>query len=111
MINAMTFHRLRRTLSVALLLVTLLVIALASPSKTYAGNLSNRSVFIHDTAVSAATQHDFRFDIPNGITVGSIRVQYCTEPLPIVACVGPTGLDASSASLVTQTGETGFSVL
>jgi len=101
-----------RSLRRLVLLVIVIGFAISVlPSLAQAAALNNRSMNVHDTAVSAVTQHDFSFTMPAGVSVGSIRIEYCTEPLPVLACVGPTGLDASSASLLSQSGETGFTML
>jgi hypothetical protein len=55
--------------------------------------------------------HLFSFTLPTGGDVGSIKFEYCTvaqESPSQTGCTGPTGLDASSALLGTETGATGF---
>lgn len=52
--------------------------------------------------------HNFSFTLPTTGNVGSILFQYCT--LAGTACVTPTGLSTTSATLTAQTGATGFSM-
>ncbi|MCX6728245.1 MAG: hypothetical protein NTV39_00530 [Candidatus Saccharibacteria bacterium] len=53
-------------------------------------------------------KHQFAFTIHSNTTVGSIKFEYCT--LAATACVTPTGLDTTTATLTDQTGATGFSM-
>lgn len=51
----------------------------------------------------------FNFTLPTSGTVGSIQFQWCTAPVQ-VACVAPTGFDASGATYGAESGATGFSI-
>lgn len=42
--------------------------------------------------------------------VGSIVLDFCTNPIPYLQCYTPAGMDISGAALSDQTGETGFSI-
>ncbi|HUC96132.1 MAG TPA: hypothetical protein VMR16_00505 [Candidatus Saccharimonadales bacterium] len=53
-------------------------------------------------------KHDFSFTIHSNTNVGSIQFLYCT--LAAGACVTPTGLVTTGATLTGQTGATGFSI-
>lgn len=58
--------------------------------------------------------HAFQFTLPSvgAPSVGSIRFLYCTtaaDPTGGNACVAPTGISVTGASLTAQTGATGFS--
>jgi hypothetical protein len=93
-----------------------LVIAFCSAYlfKTYpasAAIMFNRSVTISSALPSAVTTEAFEFDIPSSAVLGSIVLQYCANsPSFYAACVAPTGLDVSAASLTSQSGNTGFSI-
>jgi hypothetical protein len=76
-----------------------------------AGDLNNRSVRITSSRPGLTVSHHFRFDIATAGTLGSILFEYC-ENSPVVgaACTDPPGFSALSASLMSQVGETGFSM-
>lgn len=56
--------------------------------------------------------HAFTFTLPTAGTVGSIKFEYCTVAVQ-VACVAPTGMNATAATFGNETGSavTGFSKL
>ena len=56
--------------------------------------------------------HFYTFTIPSTTALGSIQLQYCTQPADVGAqtCVPPTGLDTSTATLGSSSGVTGLSV-
>ncbi len=101
---------------------SLLVIVLASllvatgpfaASVANAADLTPRSITMADSiAGSASVIYELSFTYATASTVGSLRVQFCSEgPLPNTTCTPPAGFDASTAALATQTGVTGFAVL
>lgn len=73
--------------------------------------LGNRSMQVTTALVSTASNHKFDFTIITSGTLGSIAFEYCSNsPLFDVACTAPSGIDVSSASLATQSGNTGFTI-
>jgi hypothetical protein len=81
-----------------------------SPSVNAAA-LQNRSLQVSD-ARAGATGVTYTFSFDHSIAgLGSISALFCTTAVESVACVAPVGLDLSSATLTSQTGETGFSLL
>lgn len=75
-----------------------------------ADSLTNRSITMGSVSASAVTNHDFQFDITTSWSLGSIAFQYCEAPLITDPCIAPSGLNVSSATLDSQTGQTGFSM-
>jgi hypothetical protein len=59
---------------------------------------------------SGVVNHSFAFTVPTGGSVGSIQFLYCTTA-SVAACVTPTGLTTTSATLNSQTGATGFTMV
>jgi hypothetical protein len=55
--------------------------------------------------------HLFKFDQATSGNIGSITFEYCSNsPIRFDPCVAPAGLDVNSTNLVSQTGNTGFSI-
>jgi hypothetical protein len=91
-------------------LVASLLLFLFVPQTLSAAQLTNRSLAVGSSLSSASTTHEFTFDFPSTDDVGSIEFLYCDDPLRTQPCNAPAGLDASGASLASQSGETGFSI-
>jgi len=87
---------------------------------------NNRSLYINSSVPSATTSYKISFTYNNDsvytTTVGSIDLLFCLDPIPSEPitptnpvdhhpCVAPAGLDVSHATLSSQSGETGFSIL
>ena len=87
----------------------MLAVLLTTIINTVALRLPSASVLVGTSVPSAATSHTFSFEIASAGPLGSIRFEYCSnDPLIGAPCFAPAGLDVSSASLTSQTGETGF---
>ncbi len=93
------------------LLTTACIVLCQLPNKGHALHLQNHSVQISTAIVGATANHNFSFTYPSTSVVGSIMLLYCDAGalLPMV-CNAPAGMDASGASLASQTGNTGFSI-
>jgi hypothetical protein len=95
---------------VILTVITCMAIA-QIPSSSQALHIQNHSVRVSTALVNATASHNFQFDYPSTSVVGSIVFQYCDNgALVSLPCNAPSGLDVSSANLVSQTGNTGFSI-
>lgn len=101
-------YELTRLLKLTLLLVLVVIIASLKPAE--AASLVNKSVALSSVTASATASHNFQFDITGSTSLGSIAFQYCEDPLVNQPCIAPSGIDASSAALSSQSGQTGFSV-
>jgi len=86
-----------------------LLASLAMPFSVYAGNVTSRSLTLGSSAAGASTTHTFAFTVPTTGNVGSIKFEYCTTAYS--ACVTPTGLVTTSATLSAQSGATGFTIV
>lgn len=84
----------------------------ASFFRTEANILPSRSLKISDSNPGATNvTYNFGFTVATAGTLGSIVFELCSnDPFPLTPCTPPAGLDLSSATLVSQTGETGFSI-
>lgn len=113
----------QRTFSyIGLLGITTLLIGLVlqafMPSMAVAAQITSRSLTLEPGATDGGSMpggvvnHFFQFTLPGSNTVGSIEFLYCTLPGAITdPCTTPTGLSTTSATLASQTGVTGFTLV
>lgn len=81
------------------------------PERAAALQLQQRSLSISTPVANATAQHVFSFTYTTmSDPIGSVKFEYCTSPLPAIACVAPDGLDVSAAVLSQQSGEVGFAL-
>ncbi|MGH7157294.1 MAG: hypothetical protein ACREGG_04260 [Candidatus Saccharimonadales bacterium] len=98
-------------LSIFLTLSTLVLVVVTNEPAAKAAELSNRSVTISSASPLAVTNETYQFFVQNIYTMGSIVFEFCSNsPLIYEPCTAPTGLDVSGANLISQTGNTGFSI-
>jgi len=73
---------------------------------------ATRTLQINNNLVNATgVNYLLSFSGQSAGTVGSIRLQLCSNnPFPDTPCTAPSGLDVSVATLINQTGMTGFSI-
>lgn len=105
--------------SLALLGVTVLLagllIQVMPVKKAHAAQITERSLTLQagttdgGSKAGGVVNHFFEFNVPSTGNVGSIKFEYCT--LAATACVTPTGLVTTSATLNSQTGATGFTMV
>lgn len=70
-----------------------------------------RSIMISDSTPSAVASYSLAFTLTSAETLGSIKLQFCSNsPLLTEPCTAPSGFNISSATLASQSGETGFAV-
>jgi hypothetical protein len=86
-------------------------VSLFVPQKVSGAELTFRSLAIGTSTSGAATNYRFNFNTTTAATIGSIVFEVCSNsPLFDVACTAPTGFNASSTSLTSQSGVTGFTI-
>jgi hypothetical protein len=112
----MSFNRrVRASISAVVGIVFVLAISLMSTVSVSAAQINNRSLTLQAGATDGGSKpggvvnHLFQFDTGSTNSVGSIKFEYCT--LAIGTCTTPTGLDTTSATMGTQAGATGFSLV
>ena len=107
--------RIIRPASAIAVLVCSLVFAILSPSMASAAQITTRSLTLQAGATDGGSKpggvvnHLFSFTVPTTGNVGSIQFLYCT--LADGGCVTPTGLVTTSATMGTQSGATGFTLV
>lgn len=89
-----------------------LLLTIPASQTAVAAQLVHRSLLINSASAGSTTQHTISFSYASSaVSIGSVVFEYCTSPLLALACVAPSGIDATNASLTQQTGETGYFVL
>jgi hypothetical protein len=95
-------------------LIAILVSALPSHD-AYAAQITSRSLTLQAGSTDGGAKpggvvnHLFGFTIPSTANVGSIQFLYCTTASG--SCTTPTGLVTTSATMGSQTGATGFTLV
>ena len=76
----------------------------------HAATLTNRQIQISSPLPLASSAQNFQFTYATASTIGSLSFEYCdNSPLFADSCNAPTGLNAASATLTSQSGNAGFS--
>ncbi len=76
-----------------------------------AANFGTRQVSMSNDLVNTVAEYTLAFSGQSAGTVGSIRLQLCTnDPFVGTPCMAPAGLDFTTATLMNQSGMTGFSI-
>lgn len=87
-------------------------LGLSVPKDASAADLVQRSLAISNPDPGEPAVHTFSFSYAStSVAIGSIVFEYCTSPLLAIPCDAPTGIDASGATLTSQTGQTGYFIL
>jgi len=99
--------------------MTALFLQVLSPNLVSANQITTRSLTLQAGASdggskpSGVVRHLFTFTVPTNGNVGSIEFKYCTTAADVApaTCVTPNGLSTTSATLTSQNGATGFSIV
>jgi hypothetical protein len=74
-------------------------------------NFTPRTLTVSSSVPGATANYMFGINYTTATSVGSVKFEFCAnDPFIGTACTAPSGLDISSATIINQTGETGFSV-
>ena len=93
------------------ILIAAQVLLFSPPHKAYADELLNRSLQVINPLPSAITTYEFNFDTTTPGDIGSILFQFCSNsPVYGTSCVAPNGFSASSATIASQAGVSGFTL-
>lgn len=95
-----------------ILATAILLYMVVSPFAVSATVVQDRFVQLETPRPSDSGIHRIGFTITDFSTdIGSISFEYCeNDPIIGSPCVPPTGFDASSVNLLSESGETGFSI-
>jgi hypothetical protein len=75
-----------------------------------AEQLTQRSVAASSSRPSEIVNQSFQFTYATAASIGSLVFEYCDSPVFGIPCNAPAGLDVSSASLDSQSGNAGFTI-
>jgi hypothetical protein len=105
-------NKLVRNLGISFTVASLLAGMGPFTSSAGAAQLPVRSITISsNTAGATNVQYDTRFFLATAGTLGSIQIEFCANsPLQGDTCTVPAGLDVSNATILAQSGQTGFTV-
>lgn len=71
----------------------------------------DRSLYMRSAEPGATTSYTVSFRYMSPDAIASVDMLFCNDPIPYHECVTPEGLDVSGATLGSQVGEAGFSIL
>lgn len=91
--------------------LALLLVASVFAMPAAAMRFQERSLLVHTNEPSAVSRYTVSFRYMSPASVGSVDMLFCDDPIPYHPCVTPPGLNVSNATLASQSGETGFSIL
>lgn len=92
------------------LLALLLVLFVLIPPVSASTRFTERGLFMASSRPGDVTSYTVSLRYITMLPVGSVDMLFCINPIPYEPCVTPPGLDVSNTSLVSQSGETGFSI-
>lgn len=92
------------------LIIAFLVVLTSMTANAYnSGVLTNRSVTISSSQTDVTARYSFSFKPTSLNTIQNISFQFCSnDPFPGEPCTAPIGFDASNASMVSESGDLGF---
>lgn len=102
--------KIRRTGIFAIATVVVFGVAWGITQRADAVRFQNRGMYINSARGGDETYYIISLQYTTPDTVGSLRLEFCDNPIPSMACNVPVGLDVSNATLAAQSGETGFAI-
>jgi hypothetical protein len=77
----------------------------------FAQEALSRSIILGSSAPDAVNTYRLGFTVTTAGPLGSIKLEFCeNSPLLTEPCNAPAGFDISNATLLSETGETGFNI-
>lgn len=97
-------HHPHRLVVLQTLVVLVTGFMIASADATVVIRFQNRSLHIFNSEPGVVTDYTVSLTYTTETTVGSLLMEFCTDPMHTEPCVMPAGLDLSGATLLEQTG-------
>lgn len=106
-------HASRKRLVVlfALAMVAVTAGAVFFAVRSDAVRFAERGLYINTSEAGATTWYELTLDFTTTADVGSVRMEFCDNPIPSFPCVPPTGLNLTGATLGAQTGPEPFEAI
>ncbi len=102
--------KIKRAAVIVIMVVLVAGIAGTIVWPTEAARFQQRGMYINSALGGVDTFYIISLQYTTPSSVGSLRMEFCDNPIPSLPCGVPAGLDVSNATLSAQSGETGFSV-
>jgi hypothetical protein len=109
--TTLSWHVIAREIIVVVFFLAILLIAVPASSATVGMRFDDRGLYMSNASPDEVSSYTVSFKYMTLAEVGSFDLLFCIDPIPHHECVPPAGLDVSNATLASQTGEVGFSVL
>jgi len=87
---------------IAIGLSAILMLVALMPTPAQAAQLTARKVTLGTSAISTSNTHTFNYTVATTANIGSVKFEYCNAASG--ACVTPTGLTTTSATMGAQSG-------
>jgi hypothetical protein len=101
--------RYKLTMIVRKLRISVIVALIVMPIGSSAAGLAPRNVVVGSSGQGVTTSYVVNFTVATTANIGSIKFDICSTPTG--ACVVPAGLITTAATLVAQSGATGFGMV
>lgn len=90
-------------------LMPIVIILVVGSSVGYGAILNRSSLNLSSNLPSSTSNYNYTFSIPYSETLGSVEFQICANsPIVTLPCTYPSGFSDSSASLISESGVTGY---
>lgn len=96
------------TEAVLAFVVVLVVLTMPVEAST---RFQERSLLTYSSEPGVTTTYKISLRYMTALPVGSFDMLFCVDPIPHHPCVAPQGLNVSGATLTSQSGEVGFTIL
>lgn len=100
----------RRVTILAVAIVVAVGLTWSITQQADAVRFTNRGMYINSGRGGDTTYYIISLQYTTPDTVGSLRLEFCDNPIPSLPCNVPSGLDVSDATLAAQSGEIGFDI-
>lgn len=109
-IKRLRMPKIRRTAILAMGIVLIFGTVWGLTQRTDAARFANRGMYINSARGGDTTYYTISLQYTTPDNVGSLRLEFCDNPIPSLPCNVPPGLDVSNGTLAAQSGEAGFSI-
>jgi hypothetical protein len=109
-IQRLRVSKVRHTVVLAVGIILIFGMIWGLVQQTEAVRFKNRGMYINSARGGDTTYYIISLQYTTPDTVGSLRLEFCDNPIPSLPCNVPPGLNVSGGALSAQSGESGFSI-